>query len=231
MTATKQAIQAMEKKLRLLSVGLSELQKLDEMNRPDLFNQVAINYIKHAEQLSLIMRSMPYAAGVPNSKRLIDKAILDAVPIEMGFTEENWFCIRLPMLLPKKGRGNTEYIRGMLYPAMQEFFRDKDPVRYDNCVLIFRHVYDRNRPERQLRDHDNVELNMVVDTIALYILYDDAPLRCQHHYISAAGNEERTEVYVVPVENFLEWYIKEPLIPDKGVTLYEKRHTATEKQQ
>lgn len=227
MTATKQAIQAMEKKLRLLSVGLSELQKLDEMNRPDLFNQVAINYIKHAEQLSLIMRSMPYAAGVPNSKRLIDKAILDAVPIEMGFTEENWFCIRLPMLLPKKGRGNTEYIRGMLYPAMQEFFRDKDPVRYDNCVLIFRHVYDRNRPERQLRDHDNVELNMVVDSVAMFLLYDDAPMRCRHYYTSVAGTEERTEVYVVPVENFLEWYIKEPLIPDKGVTLYEKRHTAT----
>ena len=48
--------------------------------------------------------------------------------------------------------------------------------------MIFRHVYDRNRPEREYRDHDNIELNTVVDAIAMFFLVDDTPLECRHYY-------------------------------------------------
>ena len=73
----------------------------------------------------------------------------------------------------------------MLYPAMRRFFAGKLPHIYSDCVLIFRHIYDRNRPERSYRDHDNIELNMVVDIVALYLPPDDAPPRCAHYYCNA----------------------------------------------
>ena len=100
------------------------------------------------------------------------------VPVEIGFTAEGWFSVRIPLLLPKKERGSAEYVRSILLPALKTFFAGRPPVRFDNCVLIYRHVYAEDRPERQRRDHDNIEINMVSDCIALYVMTDDAPGLC-----------------------------------------------------
>ena len=143
------------------------------------------------------------------------------VPVEIGFTAEGWFSVRLPLLLPKKERGSAEYVRSILLPALKTFFAGRPPVRFDNCVLIYRHVYAECRPERQRRDHDNIEINMVSDTIALYVMEDDAPSLCSHYYCSAVGNRERTEVYVVPEENFRYWLDAEKEMPQEGVRIYE----------
>ena len=125
------------------------------------------------------------------------------------------------MLLPKKSEGSAEYVRQLLYPAMKRFFKDKEPKKYEDAVLIYRHVYTGERPERRKRDHDNIEVNMVSDIIALYVLRDDGPEICSHYYCSALGYEERTEVYVVPKSEFLLWLSSEKSFPKDGVTLYE----------
>lgn len=72
-------------------------------------------------------------------------------------------------------------------------------------MLAYRHVYQRDRPERAYRDHDNIEVNMVTDIVTLYLLPDDAPRRCAHYYCSAAGDVDCTEVYVVPTSRFPVW--------------------------
>ena len=155
------------------------------------------------------------------------------VPVEIGFTAEGWFSVRLPLLLPKKERGSAEYVRSILLPALRTFFADRPPVRLDNCVLIYRHVYAEDRPERQRRDHDNIEINMVSDCIALYAMTDDAPGLCSHYYCSDApglcshyycstsATVERTEVYVVPQREFAAWLEAEKAMPDEGVKLHD----------
>jgi hypothetical protein len=146
---------------------------------------------------------------------------LKVFPVEIGFTAEGWFCLRMPALLPKKNKGSPAYITDPLYPAMKRFWRGKPPVRYPYNTIIFRHVYDRERPERQYRDHDNIELNRVLDIAALYVMTDDSPMRCRHYYCSAPGSPERTEVYVVPRDEFILWLAREENIPEGGVKLYE----------
>lgn len=143
------------------------------------------------------------------------------VPVEIGFTAEGWFSVRLPLLLPKKERGSAEYVRSILLPALKTFFAGRPLVRFDNCVLIYRHVYAECRPERQRRDHDNIEINMVSDCIALYAMTDDAPGLCSHYYCSAAATVERTEVYVVPQREFAAWLEAEKTMPDEGVKLHD----------
>jgi hypothetical protein len=175
-----------------------------------------------AERLALLTRELPVYSGHPRARKLIEDATLQSFQIEMGFTVEGWFCIRLPLLLPKKSKGSPNYISDPLYAAMKRFWLGKQPVRYPNNVIIFRHVFSRDRPERENRDHDNVELNRVVDIAALYVMFDDSPARCRHYYTSAPGNSERTEVYVVPQAEFIDWLNKENTIPEGGVTLYEK---------
>ena len=107
---------------------------------------------------------------------------------------------------------SRSYIRAYLYPALQRYFADHEPLHYADAVLIFRHVYDRKRPERRKRDHDNIEVNTVADAIALFVLTDDGPAVCSHYYCSAAGDEDCTEVFVVPRWDFPLWLKQEEKI-------------------
>ena len=103
---------------------------------------------------------------------------------------------------------------------MKRFFSGKEPKKYEDAVLIYRHVYIEEYPERQKRDHDNIEVNMVSDIIALYVLRDDGPEICSHFYCSAMGDKERTEVYVVPQNEFSRWLEREKEMSKGGVELY-----------
>lgn len=176
-----------------------------------------------SEKTVLLTRALPAYTGNPKARLETENLIKLSIPIEIGFTEEGWFSLRIPALLPKKDAGSADYIRSSLYLAMREFFLDSQPVRYNDCVLIYRHIYARDRPERKKRDHDNIEVNMVSDIVAMYVLPDDGPSVCSHYYCSAQGQSDRTEVYVVPQCGFTEWLENEKQMPEQGVKLYEKR--------
>lgn len=193
---------------------------LDEEDRESYFQQ-ALLIEECAEQLTLAARTLPSYIGHPDTEAQVEAILKQEIPVEIGYTREGWFSVRIPMLLPKKSKGSTDYIRSFLYPAMRDFFVEKPPVRYREAVLIYRHVYDRRRPERQMRDHDNIEINMVSDIVAMYVMPDDGPAVCAHYYCSAAAEQERTEVYVVPKGDFLTWLSGEAAMPDGGVELYE----------
>jgi len=169
----------------------------------------------------LTARQLPAYTGNPQAQKMTDQIIANNIPVRIGFTPEGWFAVIIPALLPKKQKGSADYIRGFLYPAMGEFFRGKQPVRYTDCVLIFRHIYQRDRPERRYRDHDNIEINMVADIIALYVLFDDSPLSCFHYYCSAPGDENKTEIFVVPKNEFAAWKTNVNMQENKTLILYE----------
>ena len=46
-------------------------------------------------------------------------------------------------------------------------------------------------------------------------------MRRDHFYCSAASSWERTEIYVIPAQDFTRWLMLEYLIPDEGVMLHE----------
>lgn len=183
-----------------------------------------------SEKLILLTRVLPVYTGNPHASIDVNNAMRISVPLEIGFTLEGWFSVRLPALLPRKINGSADYVRSLLYPAMSDFFKNAPPVRYADCVLIYRHVYNKERSERQKRDHDNIEINMVSDIVALYVMPDDGPSICSHYYCSAQGNEERTEVYVVPKKDFSVWFALENSMPDEGVKLYETPFFSRKKQ-
>lgn len=176
-----------------------------------------------AEKYILTCRALPLYTDIPRARAGVDRIMAETVPVHMGYTDEGWFCLQIPALLPKKDRGSADYIRGFLYPAMDRFFTGKPRVIYPDAVLCYRHVYDRTRPERKWRDHDNIEVNMVSDTVALHTMNDDGPAACWHFYCSAPGSEDRTEVYVVPQEELRFFLELLPGIADEGVKLHETK--------
>lgn len=189
-------------------------------------NQIALKNAVIAERLTTRYRALPTLYGPLSIKKEVARIVAEENPVEIGYTDEGWFSVRLPHLLPRKERekkgeiGSNEYLRGILPPALNSFFKDNYPLRLNDCAIIFRHIYDRNRPERKKRDHDNIEVNFVIDAVAHHVMVDDGALECRHHYCSAAGTDERTEVYVVPEADFVKWYLAEKTFPDEGVKLH-----------
>ena len=189
-------------------------------------NQIALKNAVIAERLAVRYRALPTLYGPPSVRHEVARIVSEENRVEIGYTDEGWFCVRLPHLLPRKERvkkgeiGSNEYLRGIVPPALNRFFKDNYPVRCDDCVIAIRHIYDKNRPERKKRDHDNIEVNYLIDCIALHVMVDDGALECRHHYCSAEGTEERTEVYVVPEGDFVKWYQAEKSFPDEGVKLH-----------
>lgn len=177
----------------------------------------------NTEKTVLLTRALPAYAGSPRSRVDVKLIMENTIRVEIGYTEEGWFSLRMPALLPKKNGGSADYIRQFLYPAMRRFFKNKVPFKPDKATIIYRHIYSEERPERQMRDHDNIEVNMVTDVVALFTLVDDSPAHCSHYYCSDEGSEERTEVYVVPDDEFAKWLEVKKTMPKEGVNLYEKR--------
>lgn len=216
----QRSLEQADARLKRTAQLLARTRRLaDSGNIPEAFN-MAFTFAAEAEKLTLLARSIPAYTGHPQAALLSEELMVETVPVDMGYTEQGWFLLRLPALLPKKESGSPSYLRDMLYPAMRRFFAGKLPHIYSDCVLIFRHIYDRNRPERSYRDHDNIELNMVVDIVALYLLPDDAPLRCAHYYCSAGGDTDRTEIYAVPCDSLPDWLSDAKSGALEGVTLY-----------
>ena len=219
-----------ENKIRVISEHIKNVRFLYNSGHISEAYENAFRLNTYSEKLVLLTRALPAYTGCPQAHIEVSNIMKATIPIEIGFTYESWFSIRIPLLLPQKNEGSADYVRSFLYPAMSDFFKTAPPVRYKDCVLIYRHVYDENRNERQKRDHDNIEINMVSDIIALYVMTDDGPDVCSHYYCSAKGKDERTEVYVIPKDDFTTWISLEKMFPYEGVKLYETPFIPQKKQ-
>ena len=191
---------------------LKSIEKLSKTTRLaheqqcfNVCNEHALKLQDASEKLTLLSRKLPIYTWQPTARELVSACIKQNFKVEIGFTDEGWFCVKMPFLLPKKNGGSVDYIRQNLYLALTEFFTNKKQPRMENVVLIYRHIYDKNRPNRKKRDHDNIEINMVSDTVALFTMADDEAMECRHFYMSEEGEKEQTEVYVVPQDEFKKW--------------------------
>ena len=65
-----------------------------------------LEYESKAETYALNARELIYM--LPNIRRGIEpvEAIIKNIPLEIGYTRQGWFSVRLPGLLPKKDRGS-----------------------------------------------------------------------------------------------------------------------------
>jgi len=202
--------------------GISvEIQNHLRLNNINSAFSTAFKMAEQSEKLTLLCRELPAYTGHPRAGVMMTEVIQKNFPVEIGFTNEGWFCVRIPSLLPKKNRGGPDFYTEPMYYAMRVFWRNKNPVRYPYNVTVFRHVYSHARPERHYRDHDNIELNRVLDIVSVYVMVDDSPMRCRHYYCSAPGSAERTEIYVIPRNDFGRWLAQEDNIPDEGVEIFE----------
>jgi len=180
-TPFKMEIDCAEKQIHRASKALEKVDLLLESGNLQGALDCAFDFSSAVEKLLWTAREMPACTGHPLARKKIKQSEKDHLPVRIGFTPEGWFGLIIPALLPKKYKGTPVIFEYPLYYAMEEFFRHKLPrKRYKDCVIIFRHIYQRDRPERRYRDHDNIEVKTVIDIVAYYVMYDDGPLKFRH---------------------------------------------------
>lgn len=183
----------------------------------------AMQTARAAELLAVEARELPCIYGGFEATRRRDTMLAEIAPIELGFNERGWFIFRLAMLLPKKEKAKRDYLNGLIYPVLKQYF-DRLPFphpKFRECVIIYRHVYAYVRPKRMYRDHDNIEVNQITDALAMFVMRDDGPTLCSHYHCMARAAKNRTEVYVVPKEDFVTWLSMEPEFPEAGEELFD----------
>ena len=200
-----------------------EAKNMKHYCEPKPFFDKAMKAEQAAEKLAVLLRWLPIMSHVPYAFDSVDGILAEAFPAEIGFTEERWFSARFPILLPKKEKATREYLNGILYASFRKYF-DHSRIsvpKFGECVIIYRHVYAYDRHYRMYRDHDNIEVNQITDAVAMYVMRDDGPTLCSHYHCMARAPENRTEVYVIPKEDFVKWLSMEPEFPEEGVKLFD----------
>ena len=189
-----------------LSKSLSKIEKF--IADGDIPKAYAESYSMEAaaEKLTNIARLIPVATGNKSAFNKVADSISQITEISISYTEEGWFKISIPALLPRKEKGNASYIRASVQAALNRYFDQNPHDKFSSAsVIIFEHIYAAVRKNRAYRDHDNIEVNVIVDLLAMYCMIDDSPMLCKHYYTSKLGENDKTNVYIVPASDFTEW--------------------------
>ena len=199
-------ISVADKLLKQLENSLSIIhEKIEQDDKEGLVKEL-FNYENISEKAINNARLLPIVSGLPKAREMIDDIIVSENDVKISYTKEGWFYVKIPSLLPKKEKGDPSYIRATLNSGMKKFFKTHKRNKYEeDMVIIFKHNYSKERTYREYRDHDNIELNAIVDMIALHVLIDDSPMKLKHFYCSCIEDDDSTEIFLIPSTDFKIW--------------------------
>lgn len=168
--------------------------------------QTCLEIIACTENIARLARRLPVSIGMQNTRQEINKVVAREIEVIVEHTKEGWLKVKLPFLLPKKEKGSNDYLRDVLYCALQDYFSDREPVKFDRSVIVIKHVYGKERKDKMRCDHDNFEINFIIDAIALFAIPDDSPEHCKMFSYSVRGEKEHSSIYLVPEQDFIRYY-------------------------
>lgn len=161
-----------------------------------------------AEKIACNMRHLIYSTTSLKKSEFI-KDVAKEHNIKVKCVEKG-FMIEIPSLLPKRKSGkSSEFITDPLFYALSEFALENAPIKYDNCVVCFVHIYDRNLSEGRIRDYDNIELKQILDVIATFFMKDDSGKCCDMFNTTQFGETDCTRIYIVKKSDFEGWILRQ----------------------
>lgn len=170
---------------------------------PETYEKLVSDCSIKAEKVACSVRHIIYnTTSIKKSEHMSKVAGAQDIRI---MDNGQWLSVVLPILMQRKKHKNSEFLTDPLFYALSEYSMANPINILSQCVICFRHIYDRSLPERRIRDYDNIEEKQVLDVIALFTLCDDSGKFCDVFNTTAKGDTDCTEIYVMPPENFLSW--------------------------
>lgn len=197
-------LQRIEDELPKITNALYAMRITDTEQYPLNYEEVSTDAAVRAERMACSLRSLIYAANIVPKATLMKKT---AQVHGITITRENGtIAITLPGLLPKKRKSvRTSFLTDPLYYALETYVAEHEVTRFSECVVCFSHVYDRELTANRVRDYDNMECKMILDTIAAFLMIDDSGLLCDTYHTTEPGSADCTIVTLMASGQFPEW--------------------------
>ncbi len=188
-----------------LSGVLLTLGSIDIPRHYDEYEKQSIEAAQRAEWIALRLRHLIYTGTLVEKRNYMPKAV-EALGIEVR-ENEGIYELTLPGLMPKrKARQGTEYIIDPLMYALEQFTKSHIVKRFHHTTVCFVLVYDRNLPERRIRDYDNLELKPILDMAAAYLMDSDAGLLCDTYHATELGERDCMRMFLMDTGRYPRWY-------------------------
>jgi len=187
-----------------LSNALYALDTTDIQRYPGNYELLSMDAALRGEKIACRLRHLLYAGtGIHKKDYLLSAGAVHGIEIkyENGIME-----ITLPCLLPKrKRRQSSEFLLDPLYFALDRYADNNPTPGFRHCVVCFSHIYNRELPERRVRDYDNLELKQILDVVSVYIMAGDSGLLCDAYNTTELGDADCTVVSVMDKDSFPGW--------------------------
>lgn len=217
---------------------LDDLKFIREMNREgkkDVVYKFTLLTAEDAEFFIRNTRELILSQKTPTGEEDVQRIIDATYPVEIGFNAEGWFGVRIPLLIPKKDNYSVKYLEKRLGPVLEEFWRVRPrfQIAPHDSVIVFRHIYSTHRPGWERCVPADSEIDCVIRLFFSYVFRKIFPIEFRHYHCCAIGEEECTEVYVMPATDLGKWISQETSvwsILQKGEKLYETAAVARKAQ-
>lgn len=190
--------------IQRLTNALYAMNTTDIQRYPDNYEVLSTDAALRAENITCRLRRLIYAStNIKKAEYLTSAAAIQGIGV---CYEDGVFEVELPCLLPKRKQWQSaEYLLDPLGAALSQYARSHPLPRFQHCVIAFSHIYDRDLPERRIRDYDNLELKQIQDVIAAFVLTDDTGALCDVYHTTEMGSEDRTRISIMARELFPAW--------------------------
>ena len=187
-----------------LTNALYALNTTDIQRYPDNYEVLSTDAALRAERIACRLRHLLYATtSVTRDEYLTSAAVMQGIEIR---SEDGILEITLPCLHPKrKQRQSTEYLLDPFTAALSQYAKSNPMPRLRHCVVCFSLVYNRDLPERRVRDYDNLELKQFLDVVASFLMTDDSGLLCDAYNTTEIGESDGTRISVMDSGQFSIW--------------------------
>ena len=190
--------------LNRLTNTLYALNMTDIQRYPENYEVLSTDAALRAEKITCRLRHLIYSTtNIKKEEYLSSATVMQGIEIKY---ENEILEITLPCLLPKrKQKQGTEFLLDPFTAAISQYAKTHTMPKMQHCVVCFSHVYNRDLPERRIRDYDNLELKQYLDVAASFILTDDSGLLCDAYNTTEFGDEDCTRILIMDSAHFPDW--------------------------
>lgn len=176
----------------------------------DGLNDMVLEAAKNSEYLTERLRRLTLELTLDQRKYAEYKRELVTIHgIEAEYLE-GILRIDLPVLIPHRKAGYTDFLCKPLYTALQHWCvkqteQEKEIPFFEYATVAFVHEYDCKLPLARVRDHDNMEEKQILDVINNFFLKSDNGKYLNIYHEIALADTDRTHIYVMRRDDFPLW--------------------------
>jgi|GEM_PF-2980260 hypothetical protein len=197
-------------KLEKISKAITSVK--NDALRSGEYEDPLISAIYQLENLTLHLRKVANNCFAKQTlhryEQMMDNITHSEYHISMSMQDSDITRITLPCLLPCYKDNKKNIITEPLNFFLRQYKKDKELIQYESIVMVVINHVSRTKKGYGIRDNDNYEYKQLVNTLAFWFLPDDDYRSCKMFNGTAMDEADYTEVFLVPKEEFAEWYAK-----------------------